>query len=122
MRLPRWLARFNKLVTNRVMGLWAPYLPPWAVVVHHGRKTGRTYRTVLWAFPRNERLVIALTYGDTDWSRNVMAAGGGQIIRLGRTRGFTNPRIVSDPHDVALPWGTRWTVRIFRRSLVADLV
>ncbi len=83
MRLPRWLARFNKLVTNRVMGLWAPYLPPWAVVVHRGRKTGRTYRTVLWAFPRNERLVIALTYGDTDWSRNVLAAGGGQIVWRG---------------------------------------
>jgi len=122
MRLPRWLARFNKLVTNRVMGLWAPYLPPWAVILHRGRKTGKPYRTVLWAFPSKQTLVIALTYGETDWSRNVIAAGGGEIVRLGRTRKFTNPRIVTDPGDPALPQGTRWTVRIFGKSLLVDLL
>ena len=37
MPLPRSLARFNKKVTNRIQGLWAPWLPPWAVIIHKGR-------------------------------------------------------------------------------------
>lgn len=121
LRLPRSLARFNRIGTNRVMGLWAPYLPPWAVLVHRGRRSGSEYRTPLFAFSRNHTLVIALTYGETDWLRNVLAAGGGQIIRLGRTRTFTNPRVVTTAHRDELPVGTRWTARIFGSSLVADL-
>jgi len=117
--LPRWLARFNKVATNRVMGLWAPYVPPWAVIVHRGRRSGRTYRTVLWAFRSGDTLVIALTYGETDWSRNVLAAGGGEIVRLGRTWTLSNPRLVTRGSD--LPVGTRWTARVFGTSLVADL-
>lgn len=54
-RLPRALARINRVVTNRVMGLWAPYLPPWAVLLHTGRRSGRAYRTVLFAFVRGTR-------------------------------------------------------------------
>jgi len=119
--LPRWLARFNKVGTNRVMGLWAPYLPPWAVVVHRGRRSGKTYRTPLWAFPSGETLVIALTYGETDWSRNVLAAGGGELVRLGRTRTFSNPRIVPADRADELPAGTRWTARVFGKALAADL-
>jgi deazaflavin-dependent oxidoreductase (nitroreductase family) len=121
MRLPRWLARFNRIGTNRVMGLWAPYLPPFAVVSHRGRKSGSTYRTPLLAFPRGETVVIALTYGETDWSRNVLAAGGGRLTRLGRTVEMTNPRLVRASEATALPAGTRWTARVFGISLVADL-
>lgn len=119
-RLPRALARFNKVVTNRVMGLWAPYLPPWAVVLHTGRRSGRAYRTVLFAFVRRDTLVIALTYGETDWLRNVLAAGGGELRRLGGTRRLVMPRVVSDPAQ--LPVGTRWAVRVFGSALVAELV
>ena len=121
MRLPRWLARFNRIGTNRVMGLWAPYLPPWAIVIHRGRKSGTTFRTVLWAFTSGRTVVIALTYGETDWSRNVLAAGGGQLVRLGRTYTMTNPRVIRAADAEALPAGTRWTARVFDLALVADL-
>lgn len=43
----RWLAHFNRLVGNKVQGLWAPYLPPWAVIVHVGRVSKRQYRDLL---------------------------------------------------------------------------
>lgn len=119
-RLPRWLARLNKVVTNPVMGLWAPYLPPWAVVHHRGRRTGRPYRTVVFAFVRRRTLVIALTYGETDWSRNVLAAGG-EIERLGRVRLFTGARLVAATDARELPFGTRWTARVFGLALVAEL-
>lgn len=119
-RLPRALARVNRVVTNRVMGLWAPYLSPWAVLLHTGRRSGRAYRTVLFAFVRRDTLVIALTYGETDWLRNVLAAGGGGLRRRGGTWRLVAPRVVSDPAQ--LPVGTRWTVRVFGSALVADLV
>lgn len=119
MHLPRWLARFNRVGSNRVMGLFAPYVPPLAVVVHRGRRSGRTYRTPLLAFSRGRTLVIALTYGETDWSRNVLAAGGGQLIRRGQTLDFSNPRLVSDAPS--MPAGTQWTVKVFGKSLIADL-
>ncbi|PSL01120.1 deazaflavin-dependent oxidoreductase (nitroreductase family) [Haloactinopolyspora alba] len=120
-RLPRWLARSNRHVANPVMGLWAPYLPPWAVVTHRGRRTGRTYRTVVLAYRRGDTLVIALTYGETDWSRNVAAAGHAEVTRRGRTQTITRPRVVTSSRRGDLPPGTRWTARVFGSALAADI-
>jgi deazaflavin-dependent oxidoreductase (nitroreductase family) len=96
----RGLARFNKKVTNRVQGLWAPYLPPWAVIVHKGRKSGREYRTPVLAWRSGDRLGVVLYYGErAEWLRNVLAAGGAEVVRGGRTMRLTDPRVVdgTDP-------------------------
>jgi deazaflavin-dependent oxidoreductase (nitroreductase family) len=94
MKLSRGVARFNKRVTNRVQGLYAWLVPPWAVIVHRGRRSGRQYRTPLFAFRRGRTLVIALLYGqESDWLRN-LRAGGGQVIRAGRTFVVGPPEIV----------------------------
>lgn len=53
MKLSRRVARFNKTVNNRVQGLYAWLLPPWAVILHRGRRSGRSYRTPLLAFRRD---------------------------------------------------------------------
>lgn len=100
MILPRGLARFNKHVTNRIQGLWAPWLPPWAVIVHKGRTSGRPYRTPVLAFRTNTHLAVILFYGkDTDWVRNVLSANGADVIRANRTHSLTDPRILpgTDP-------------------------
>ena len=95
MPLPKALARFNRVVTNRVLGVLAPWLPPFAVIVHRGRSTGRVYRTPVWAFRRDGRLVVALTYGsDTDWIRNLFAEGGGRVLRFGREHAVTAPQLI----------------------------
>ena len=120
-RLPRQLARFNRVVTNPVMGLWAPYLPPWAVVVHHGRRSGTSYRTVVLAFIRGGQIVIALTYGPTDWSRNVLASGEADVEQLGRSYRLRDPRVVAANDRDQLPAGTRWTARIFGQALVGRI-
>ncbi|NDL59273.1 nitroreductase family deazaflavin-dependent oxidoreductase [Phytoactinopolyspora mesophila] len=120
-RLPQWLARFNRVGTNRVMGLWAPYLPPWAVIGHRGRRSGKAYRTVVFAFVRGRTVVIAMTYGPADWQRNLESAGHGEITRLGTTRPMTNPRVVAGDAAAELPRGTRWTARVFGSAFVADL-
>ena len=63
MPAPRWVARFNKAGLNKLTRFVAPWAPGWAVVIHRGRKSGRVFRTPLWAFRRGDTYVIALTYG-----------------------------------------------------------
>jgi deazaflavin-dependent oxidoreductase (nitroreductase family) len=104
MPLPRPLARFNHYVTNRLFGPLAPYLPGFGVVVHTGRKTHRHYRNPVNVFRRNGRYVIALTYGpNSDWVRNVLAAGGCTLITRGRAVRLTRPRLYHDEQRRALP-------------------
>jgi deazaflavin-dependent oxidoreductase (nitroreductase family) len=65
------------------------------LVEHVGRTSERTYRTPVWAFTRDRTLVVALTYGSaTDWVRNVLAADGATVTRLGRRRRYADPRIL----------------------------
>ena len=93
MKLSRRVARFNKR-TNRIQGLYAWLLPPWAVIIHRGRRSGRRYRTPLFALKRDRTLVIALLYGrESDWLRN-LRAGGGQVVRAGRTFTVGPPEVV----------------------------
>ena len=94
MKLSRRVARFNKLINNRVQGIYAWILPPWAVILHRGRRSGRPYRTPLLAFRRDRTLIIALLYGEqSDWLRN-LRAGGGRVVRAGRTYELSAPRVV----------------------------
>ena len=94
MKLSRGVARFNKRVTNRIQGVYAWLVPPWAVILHRGRRSGRHYRTPLFAFRRDRTLVIALLYGqESDWLRN-LRAGGGQVIRAGRTFTVRPPEVI----------------------------
>ena len=93
MKLSRGVARFNKRVTNRIQGVYAWLVPPWAVILHRGRRSGREYRTPLFAFRRDRLLVIALLYGEeSDWLRNLR--NGGHVIRAGRTFVVGPPEIV----------------------------
>ncbi len=95
MKPARTMARFNKRVTNRVQGLWAPYLPPWVMVVHRGRRSGRSYRTPVVASVRNGEFVVALLYGeDSDWVRNLLAANEGEVIRRGHTLAIRDVRVI----------------------------
>ena len=121
MKMPRAMRTVNRRFTNRILGAWAPYVPPWAVVVHTGRKTGITYRTPIAVFIRGGVAVVGLPYGaDTDWVRNLLSAGGGRLIRRGRDRALTNPRLVraDDPSEGRL---VRNVARVGGKALVADL-
>lgn len=100
MAAPRWLARMNRHVTNRVTRPFANRLPGFAVVLHTGRRSGRNYRTPVNAFRDGDEYIIALTYGaNTDWVRNVCAAGGCEIVTGGRRIALAEPRIITDPSN-----------------------
>ena len=116
------MARINRVFTNPIQRLWAPYLPPFALLVHRGRRTGKTYRTPVTAFVSGELLAVALPYGaDTDWVRNLLAGGGGELVRRGRTRPLRNPRVVRSDDRSQLPGRLRLATRVASHALVADL-
>ena len=119
--MPSWLPAFNRRVTNRIQGIYAPYVPPLAVVVHVGRRSGRVYTTPVTAQLYAGKVAIALPYSArAQWVRNLEAAGGGEMIRRGRRFDFRDPRVVTDPAAEALP---PVMARLARRIpiLVADL-
>ena len=102
MKLSRRVARFNKAINNRVQGLYAWILPPWAVMLHRGRRSGRPYRAPVLAFRRDRTLIVALLYGEeSDWLRNVKN-GGGRFVRVGRTYELSTPRVVDTSAAVEL--------------------
>jgi deazaflavin-dependent oxidoreductase (nitroreductase family) len=113
MPLPRRLAKFNLVVTNRVLGPFARYLPGFAVVSHVGRRSGRTYRTPVSLFRRKDGYVIALMYGaDSQWVRNVLAAGGADIETRGRRLHLAGPEMVRDPTRSLVPKPVRAPLRL----------
>jgi deazaflavin-dependent oxidoreductase (nitroreductase family) len=69
---------------------------PMAQIHHVGRRSGRAYVTPTSAHLRGDMLLIALTFGNqSDWSRNVRAAGG-CVVRLGgHVYRATSPAIVT---------------------------
>ncbi len=74
--LRRRLAAFNRVVTNPIQGVYAWLLPPWAVILHRGRRSGRLYRTPVLAVRRGEHIAVRVLYGvESDWVRNLLAAG-----------------------------------------------
>jgi deazaflavin-dependent oxidoreductase (nitroreductase family) len=92
--LPRRLARFNRVVANRMIAPIAYRLPGFGVVIHRGRRTGREYRAPVMIFRIPDGYVIALTYGMTDCARNVVAAGGCELETRGRRVLLIEPQVV----------------------------
>jgi PPOX class probable F420-dependent enzyme/deazaflavin-dependent oxidoreductase (nitroreductase family) len=101
---PRRLARFNRRVTNRLAVPIAGRVPGLGLVVHTGRRSGRLYRTPVCAFRRPGGYVIALVYGaESDWPKNVLAAGGCSLLTRGTAAPLTRPRRVHSGHQPSIP-------------------
>jgi deazaflavin-dependent oxidoreductase (nitroreductase family) len=104
MPLPKRLAKFNLVVTNRVLGPFAKWLPGFAVVEHVGRRSGTVRHSPVNLFRRGDRYVIALTYGkDSQWVRNVLAAGEFTVTTRGRRVALTQPELVHDEQRTLVP-------------------
>jgi deazaflavin-dependent oxidoreductase (nitroreductase family) len=115
MPLPRWLARFNLRVTNRILGPLAEHMPGMGIVLHQGRKSRRRYRTPVMVFRHGDRFVIALTYGpESQWVQNVLAQGGCEFESQGQTFQLTQPRLIHDERRSRMPAAVR-LARVERR-------
>ncbi len=116
------LARFNRRVANPILGTFAPYLPPMAVVVHRGRRSGRRYSTPVLAFPTDDGYAIALIYGpDTDWVHNVLAAQRCLLLRRGHQLRLTKPVMLDSEGLQLIPATVRPALRLLNVTSVLRL-
>jgi deazaflavin-dependent oxidoreductase (nitroreductase family) len=114
MPISKTVARFNRVGLNRLTRHIATWAPGFGLVMHRGRRSGRVYETPVAVFPTASGVRIALTYGaDTDWVKNVVAAGGCRLRTRGRTLTLTAPNVVHDP--------SRSNTRAFERRVLRAL-
>ena len=113
MPFPRQLARLNRQVTNRLAAPIARRAPGLGVVVHAGRRSGRSYRTPVTVFRTPRGYVIALVYGaESDWPKNVLAAGGCTLLTRGTAVPLTAPRRVHTGRNQSVPAPARAVLRM----------
>jgi deazaflavin-dependent oxidoreductase (nitroreductase family) len=121
MQIPRRVIRFNNAINNPIQRQYAWLLPPWAVVSHRGRRSGRRYLTPVVAFKRGKTLSIGILYGErSDWVQNLLA-GGGEVVRGGRTYELVNPRVLEARSADGISAAGRAYGRISGDVLVAEL-
>src|SRR5205807_3176116 len=109
----RWLAAFNLAVTNRISSRFAPRLPGFGIVTHVGRKSGKVYRTPVNVFRAPNGFIIALTYSSqSEWVKNVLAAGSCELKTVGRNYRLVAPRVVRDPMRRRFPIPVRVILRL----------
>src|SRR5690606_10904889 len=101
--------RFNKRVLNPLMMRLAGRRLWYAGYVEHvGRRSGRTYRTPVVALRVHDGFVVPLPYGaETDWLRNLLAAGTGGLKVRGMRYDVREPRVLATP-DVAAELPAPW--------------
>ena len=100
----RRLAKFNILVTNRITGLFAGWLPGFGILTRVGRKSGKVYRTPINVFRVPSGFIIALTYSSkSEWVKNVLAAGGCELKTVGKNYHLSAPKVVHDPSRRRFP-------------------
>jgi deazaflavin-dependent oxidoreductase (nitroreductase family) len=109
----RWLAKFNIAVTNRITSLFAGWLPGFGILTHVGRKSGKVYRTPINVFRASNGFIIALTYSSqSEWVKNVLAAGGCELKTRGKKYQLFAPNVVRDPTRRRFPIPVRIVLRI----------
>lgn len=97
---------FTNHVFNRFSRHVAHRLPGFAIISYRGRTSGKTYAIPMNVFRHDDAYVFALTYGpDTQWVKNVLAAGEADLHTRGRHVHLRDPERFADPtrHLVPLP-------------------
>ena len=109
----RWVAVFNLAVTNRITSRFADRLPGFGILTHVGRKSGRVYLTPVNVFRAPDGFLIALTYGrESEWVKNVLAAGECELETRGVRHQLSAPTIVHDPTRRRFPLPVRMILRL----------
>jgi deazaflavin-dependent oxidoreductase (nitroreductase family) len=109
-------------VSNRIfLTISGRWLRAYSVVYHVGRTSGRSYRNPVSAYPLGDGFVIAVLYGaQSNWVRNVLAAGEFTLRTKGRDHVLHRPEIISP--DRALSAYSPLSRRMMRKRGVRHLV
>lgn len=98
---------------NPITRHFAEWLPGLAVVTYRGRKTGRVYHLPLNLFRKDGAWIVFLTYGSgAQWVQNVLAQGGCEMRKRGRTVRLVKPELIVDPARTLVPAPVRLVGRI----------
>jgi deazaflavin-dependent oxidoreductase (nitroreductase family) len=108
------MARFNLRFTNHLMRHVAARARGFAIVKHTGRRSGRRYETPVNAFRCGNRYVFALTYGESDWVKNVLAARRCSIRTRRREVELADPELLNDPTRHLVPRPARWILELVK--------
>jgi deazaflavin-dependent oxidoreductase (nitroreductase family) len=109
----RWLAKINIAVTNRITSLFAGWLPGFGILTHVGRKSSKVYRTPINVFRASNGFVIALTYSSqSEWVKNVVAAGGCELKTRGKKYQLASPNVVHDSTRRRFPFPVRLVLKL----------
>lgn len=120
----RRAARFNRAITNRILGPISPWMPGFGVIHHTGRSSGRRYHTPIFIFRRAGGYVVVLTFGPgADWVKNVLAAGQCDVETRSHLVHLVEPRVYVDQRLAAVPAPIRIPLRLtgVREFLALDL-
>lgn len=111
-RVIGWLTWYHKHVTNPVMVRLFSGRSAHAALLHHvGRRSGKAYVTPLTAHRSVDTIIVPLPYGtETDWLRNLQAAGESVVELDGRSFTVDEPEVV--PIDRVMPLLPPFVVRI----------
>ena len=111
-RVMGWLTWYHKHVTNPVwVRLFAGRSANSALLHHVGRKSGKAFVTPLTAHRSADTIIIPMPYGtQTDWLRNLQAAGQGVVELNHRTYSVDEPEVV--PVDEVMPLLSPMVARI----------
>ncbi len=106
MAAPEFVVQAGKVLNPWVLRV-AGRIPPFVVLHHVGRRSGKEFRTPLVAFAaRPEQEIVAvlpLPWGSgTDWARNTMSAGTVRLTRGGSEFLVKDVRLV--PAYEAVGW------------------
>lgn len=92
---PRWLVRLSAPIALALSGRRG--FPLWAIVHHHGRRSGAEYQTPIAVVPTVSREVflIGLPWGaETNWAQNVLASGDATLTWKGHDLPAREPRLI----------------------------
>ena len=104
---------FANRFINPITRLFAGYVPGFGVLTYPGRRSGKAYNTPVNVFRRGGDYIFFLTYGsDTNWVKNVLAAGECWIRTRNRQVRLTHPEVIVDPTRSLFPAPARFVGRL----------
>jgi deazaflavin-dependent oxidoreductase (nitroreductase family) len=107
------LRPFAMHVINPLTRPFAGRMPGFGLLTYRGRTTGRMYHLPINVFQQGEHYIFVLTYGsESQWVKNVLAAGGCQIRVRGRDVGLVEPELIVNPAWELIPWPARFIERM----------
>jgi deazaflavin-dependent oxidoreductase (nitroreductase family) len=113
-----WFAVLRRTLNRLTLRLAKAGRGPFTIVRHRGRTSGREYETPIIVAWLGQDAVVELTYGDrVQWYRNVLAAGGCELVRGDRTVRVVDVQPLTVEEGLTAFGGVRAVVlRLLRRS------